>query len=331
MKHNDLWSKQWSPVLFYVQHAPIESYCSKRSKLHYLELLHIPKSEIGSSKFSKGLKVCHQNLMLYSVQSHSSKISIISLHFLVFNTSCSHISLLDSKLLSSRIRRVSTLYRYYKLHPWTNRRVSIDISDTPPASSPSSIHKESPSPIHILSLLTTPHNSPIHSIKSSPWSSPNVESQNPTSISDKAKASIFLHIMSTHPSSPTQHVSSRVTPLIPTDIPSSSKNEFFDLPLALLDLSQGTTHSSDVSLAQIMERLIVIPTTQQLMDLTTHMSHDIESKLKKNSTELRHQMDSITTATGHLHGDVRRAMQTQFRAIFKEMSDKLHDRDKLFL
>lgn len=137
--------------------------------------------------------------------------------------------------------------------------------------------------------------------------------------------------MSTHPSSPTQHVSSRVTPLIPTDIPSSSKNEFFDLPLALLDLSQGTTHSSDVSLAQIMERLIVIPTTQQLMDLTTHMSHDIESKLKKNSTELRHQMDSITTATGHLHGDVRRAMQTQFRAIFKEMSDKLHDRDKLFL
>lgn len=128
--------------------------------------------------------------------------------------------------------------------------------------------------------MNTPTNSLIHSDLSFLISSPIVESQKPTIDKNKTKA--FTSVPSipidslVHSLSPVQTPRQESKPPVPTDIPSSSQNKFFDISLVLVNLSRSDKASSETLFAQILEHPVIIPTNEQLTDLTTHMTQDID-------------------------------------------------------
>lgn len=103
------------------------------------------------------------------------------------------------------------------------------------------------------------------------------------------------------------------------------------MPLALLNLSQGNKGSSEVSLAQVMELLTVIPTNEQMTDLTAHMTRVIDEKLAQTSVELGDRMDKITIVAGHLPSDMARELYKQLKSLFLDVSRRLHEHDLTLL
>lgn len=80
-----------------------------------------------------------------------------------------------------------------------------------------------------------------------------------------------------------------------------------------------------------MERLVVIPTTEYMTNLTAQLSRDIDEKLEENSTELRSTIGKIIIVPGYLPGDMGREIQKQLKLMFKDMFSRLHNWDNIFL
>lgn len=97
-------------------------------------------------------------------------------------------------------------------------------------------------------------------------------------------------------------------PISRQNIPSSSNNEYFDISLALNNLQRGHTNTppnamgnpqesnkdgSEALLHQILSRLSMIPTTDEMTDLTVNMAKDIEENLEANSLALHQRFNNM--------------------------------------
>lgn len=195
------------------------------------------------------------------------------------------------------------------------------------------LYIDSPSPIRISTILTTPQTSHVHYDSSSPWSSLNVESQNSTFDVNKTKA--FILVLSkdspVHSQSTIRIIKQESNPFIPSNTPSSLGNEFCDIPLALLNLSRGNKGNSEATIAQVLEHLVVIPTTEQMTNLITHITQDIDEKLEQKSIDLQNRMDKITTVVDHLPRDMGKKLNKQLKSLFKDVSHRLHEHDLTLL
>lgn len=90
---------------------------------------------------------------------------------------------------------------------------------------------------------------------------------------------------------------------IPSDIPSSSRNKYYNLPLALINLSQGPQHIPEAPSSPVLDYLDTI--TQ----LTTQLSPEVDEKLTKNNVVLQEHIHHINTFFRGFPGVTSREIQ----------------------